>query len=886
MPDPRRGNAWRVPRTKVVVPDLPANLVSRPRLLSALDQARDATATLVCAPAGFGKTLLLAEWAQRRAAQDVAWVSIDADDNDDRRLWSALLDALGATSQVPQDSPLRSLELPGTPSVDLAFLADVVDALDKLPTPVLLVLDALDEITDPQTQRGLQALIRHQPAGLRLVASGRADPPLPLNRLRLADELVEIRADELRFSPVEAGALFVAAGAAVPNGGLDRLIEATEGWAVGLRLAAASAVRQGGLEEFLAGHDRALLEYLRDEVLSQLDAEAYEFLRAISVCDEVTPELASVLSGRPDAAALLHDLSRRTVLTVHADARRSQYRLPALLRSYLRADLSRREPSRMLALHSLAAGWFAAEARPAEALTHWAQARDAERIAAALGREAVRLFLAGQHAVLRQALAVLDDRRITGDPLLSLVVAALYLEAGETGIADLHLAHVDAVWPDRPDAELTVLRQLDHARRAQLDGDVQRIVRTAEAVDTGLAQDTALAALATLAQETAALTRGDHTDAHARLAAVLEEAEDRGQQHVATRCLTLLGELAEAIGDLRLMTTVAREVDTRQEPLGRHRTVDGAAACTLLAYGALLRAEPASCVEQAIRVGQLFDDAAPPITVTDQRVAGTLRGAAEFELGEWHGGLRRMERARTASAAEALPVGQAALLAVLEHRAAVLLGAGEHARSILRWSQPALAGSGELLVMRARAQLALGRPGSADNVVRPVLDNAVPTVLPWTPIEAALTGVQIAVDTEDDVRARRLLDKALSAAERMDVWYPLVFASPDVLAMLTRLLGRLGAGERFAGQILARRGKLRPPPLPPPLTERERSVLRLLPTLRSIEEIAEDLTLSPNTVKTHIRGIYAKLSVRRRRDAVAAAVMQGLLEAEILDVPE
>jgi LuxR family maltose regulon positive regulatory protein len=304
----------------------------------------------------------------------------------------------------------------------------------------------------------------------------------------------------------------------------------------------------------------------------------------------------------------------------------------------------------------------------------------------------------------------------------------------------------------------------------------------------------------------------------------------------------------------------------------------------MLAYGALLCGEPADCLKHAKRIGQLLGDA-PARAARELRLfAETLRGAAEFELGGWHAGLRRMRRARTRlGTGRSCPAGHAALCAVLEQRAALRLGAAGQARETVRWALPVLAGSGELQLMRARTQLRLGRHHAASSVLRSLVDGETPMELAWAAIEASLIGVQAALAAGARDRAARLLDEALRAAEPTGVRFPFVFAPPELIGFLTSRLGGLGTGERFAGEILAVRRKLRTPPMPAPLTERERGVLRLLPTQRSIDEIAQDLTVSPNTVKTHVRGIYSKLDVRSRREAVAIAQERGLLDAEVAD---
>lgn len=883
MPGQQAGTVRRrLPRTKIMVPDLPERLVSRPRLLRAFDQAR--YAIVLRAPAGTGKTTLLAEWARRHGTADISWVSLDSDD-DDCRFWSAVLDALSANASVPEESPLRTFGVPAHPSTDLAFLAKIVDALDALPEPVVLVLDDVQELGDAAPKQGLRTLVRHRPAGLRLVLSSRHDPPVSLTRLRLTDQVDEVGAAELKFTLDEARELFAATGAAVPPDDVGRLVEATEGWAVGLRMAAASVVREGNADEFLAGHDRVARDYLTEEVVSPLRDDQRELLRAISGCDEVTAGLAGILCGRSDAAGLLHELSREAIIATVPDGREPRYRMSTMLRSYLLAELGRRQPERIRSLHTEAARWFAARGRPVDALTYAARARDAERVAELVDEYAIDLFVTGRHDVLRQAVGVLDDRIVAADPPLALLSASLDLELGETDAADLQLAHADAHWPARPAAEVQVLRQLAHARRAEIHGDGREILRAAREVDAGLARTTELIGLADLDAETLGLFPADRCGARGRVHALLDDARRRGHDHVVTRCLTTLTELAAAEGDIDAMTVFARTTDARIDDSGREEPVEWATIRVMLAYGALLRAQPADCMREATRLATA--PGRPPLAAVNLHLtAEMLRGAAEFELGSWYGGLRRMGEVRATMGTGAFSAEFAALCAVLEHRAALLLGAGEQARDVARWARATLDHPGELLLLRARTQFALGRHAAARKVLAPLLSGQERCALPWTLSEGMVTGVRIAIRDGMADRARRLLDRMLSAAEATGVWYSLVFATPEVIETLTASLGRLGSHDSIATQVLMRRRGLASPAIPPPLTERELSVLRLLPTMRSVDEIAEDLTVSPNTVKTHVRGIYSKLNVRSRRDAVLAAVARGLLHGDAVATPE
>ncbi|ASR35289.1 hypothetical protein BAY61_10105 [Prauserella marina] len=851
---PRR----RVPNTKITVPDLPAHMVSRPRLLPVLDRAGDVPVTTVCAPAGSGKTLFLAEWAHRRNGPGVCWVSLDADDNDGRRLWSALLDALETHPPIGSAGRLAAIEVPTGPSEIPAFLAEVDDAL--VGEPVVLVLDGIHELSDPVVLNGLQSFVRYQPPGLRLILSSRLDPPLSLARLRLADQLFEIKAGQLRFTEADAEALFALAGAEVPPETLTRLVEETEGWAVGLRIAVDAVVREGGAEEVLAGHDKVLRRYLDDELLSTLDSELREFLFAIAVAGSVSVELAIALSCRKDAAAALDELRDRTMILTREES--GEYRLPSLLRSCLLADLGRRNPDTLTALHSRASEWFLARDLPAPALEHAVKAGDPARLRRILRASAVRLFVEGAHRILRRALSTLDDNTLAKDPLLTLVLAALHLELAETGTAGLHLTRAEANWPPEASAELTAMRAFVLSRLAQIGGEPD-----AGAADRGMAGEPALRLLA-VAQR-AAVTQED--GARERLEVTLAEAGSSGQDYVALRCLTSLARIAEREADYRAMDRIAHAVETRTRHEGG--TVERVAGSVLLAYTALLSADPAEAVsragdaEQDTKRWPSGGNAALPLA------AAVLRGAAVFELGDWYEGLRRLGEARSAMTGRALPPECVALCAVLEHRAALLLGAGELARAVLRWSQRERVEEGELLLMTAAARLALGKPKLAARSLDPLLTGKVPTALGWSRIEGTLVGARAALAQGERDREQRLLERALALSEETGTWFPLVFAPSEVIDTLTALLGRPGD----AGRVLDRRRRINRPPLPTALTDRERSVLRLLPTLRSIEEIAADLTVSPNTVKTHVRGIYAKLAVSKRRDAVAVAIRQGLL---------
>lgn len=871
----------RVPSTKLAVPTLPSRLVPRPRLLAMLDHVRDPTVILVSAPAGAGKTLLLAEWVHERGRGDMAWVSLDADDNNDNRFWSALLDAMATSTSVPEDSVLRRLAVPANPSLDHDFLAEVVDALDDLPESVVLILDDVHELVDEQPLHGLATLLAHQPAGLRLVLSARRDPRLPLARLRLADELTELRAEDLRFTAAEMRALVAIAGIELDDEQLDRLLQQTEGWAAGLRLATLSMSQSTDHARFLAdfaANDRAVGEYLIDEVLSRLPPDMAEFLRTVSVCDHAPAELAAQLSGRTDAAALLDKIAEQTSLVVRVEVAPHSYHVHALLRSHLRADLVRQDPERAAHLNGIAATWYATHDQPGEALSHAGRAGDPARITDLLHRHAAELIIGGNHTVVRDVLDLLGSRRVAEDAQLGLASALLRLERADLVGAARDLAHVDAAWPAEPPDDLVALRQFVRSRHAQVRGDIPELV---QATDSHTGQAGVPDAATMLQHGEALLAAGDLVAAEERLSAALAAARQGGHDYVALQSTTALASAAAIEGDYGVMVKLATAAAEQSAQHGWERTIEAATTALLLAYGALLGGDADGCRRQALRAGEVVADADQPAIPWLYLAAETLRGAAEFELGDRASGTRRISAAiEVAGHGAHLTTPQVAISALFAHRGALLLGWGTTTTTALRWAQSNIPDSAEVHLMRARAQLAVGRREAAGKIIRPVLDGRVRPVLNWTPIEAWLLSAELTLAAGDSTSARRALDKAMREAARLDVPHPLVSAAPDVIDLLTNRLGKLdSAAERFAQRVFALRTALDVPPMVA-LTARERAVLRLLPTLRSFDEIAEDLTVSANTVKTHVRSIYLKLGVTKRRDAVAAALERGLLEYE------
>ena len=330
-----------VPQVKLGMPLLPADFVERSELLAELAATAGVGTTLVCAPPGYGKTLLLTDWATRPPPVETAWVTIEGGDNDPRRLWASLLAALTGHMSLQAWNSIPS-SLAWSAAEHTEFVAELVDELHSLPNPIRLILDDVDELTDPEALRGLQILAGNVPSQVHLVLSSRFDPPIGLNRLRRSGQLREIRADRLRFTSAESATLLARAGLRLTAPQVERLHERTNGWAAGLRLAALAITDVPDPDRFVAefsNDERCVADYLTGEILNRLHPDTLAFLRAISIQDPISLQQAVALSGHADAGALLDSLEHDTSLLWAVDRQRDAYRLQPQLRTYLLADV-------------------------------------------------------------------------------------------------------------------------------------------------------------------------------------------------------------------------------------------------------------------------------------------------------------------------------------------------------------------------------------------------------------------------------------------------------------------------------------------------------------------------------------------------------------------
>jgi LuxR family maltose regulon positive regulatory protein len=433
-PKPPRRRAVQVKagllHLKLRPPRLRGELVSRERLVGHLLDAQDVPVALIVAPAGYGKTTLLSQWAERDE-RPFAWVALDAEDNDPSNLMSAIAAALDAVEPIGWDV----FDALASPRPDRATVAlhRLVRSLGRRERPAVLALDDLHVLRTRESRRVVTTIWQAFGGGLQLALASRSDAGLPVGRLRAHGMSVELHAEDLAMTRSEASMLLHRSGVELAPEQVLTLVRRTEGWPTGLYLAALSLQAQGGdrphVDQF-AGDDRFVADYVREELLSGLPRAQLEFLTRTSVLERLSAPLCDAVLGRNDSADVLPRLARSNVLIARLDRRDRSYRYPELFAEVLQTELRRLEPGRDAELHRRASAWCAEHGEMDLAIRHAIDGRDVERAGRLLWESVLQHASRGQHSVIWAWLGRFTEDELAGNPLLALVAAATCLAAG------------------------------------------------------------------------------------------------------------------------------------------------------------------------------------------------------------------------------------------------------------------------------------------------------------------------------------------------------------------------------------------------------------------------------------------------------------------------
>ncbi|MFY9776628.1 MAG: hypothetical protein WAK28_18855, partial [Trebonia sp.] len=480
--------------TKLHVPRWRRSLVARPRLSERLSRGAESALTLVSAPAGFGKTTLLAEWLAAAPAdgRSVAWLSLDQRDNDPALFWTYLVAALKTAAPGEGAGALSLLHPPRPPGE--AGLVTLLNDLDAISDDVVLVLDDYHVIDAREVQDGMAFLLEHLPRQIHLVIGSRTDPALPLARLRGRGELVEIRAADLRFTPGEAAAyLNGVMGLALAAADVAALEGRTEGWIAALQLAALSMQGREDTAAFIAGFagdDRYIVDFLAEEVLQRQPGHVQQFLLRTCILDRLCGPLCDAVTGQDDGKAMLAALERGNLFLVPLDDRRQWYRYHQLFADVLQARLRDERPEEVPDLHRRASGWHEQNGEPSEAIRHALAAGDFERAADLVELAIPAMLRSRQEAAVLGWLELLPDEVVRVRPVLSVGFAGALLAGGVFEGVEARLRDAEQ-WLDgttgigqgsqAPAAEMVVV---DDAEFRRLPAEIE-LYRAAQALARG-----------------------------------------------------------------------------------------------------------------------------------------------------------------------------------------------------------------------------------------------------------------------------------------------------------------------------------------------------------------------------------------------------------------
>jgi LuxR family maltose regulon positive regulatory protein len=899
--------------TKLHVPRWRRNLVARRSLSERLSRGTESALTLVSAPAGFGKTTLLAEWLTVAAAdgRSVAWLSLDQRDNDPALFWTYLVAALNTGAPGGGAGALSLLQPPQPPNE--AGLVALLNDLDAISNDVVLVLDDYHVIDARDVQDAMAFLLEHLPPQIHLVIASRTDPPLPLARLRGRGELAEIRAADLRFTPSEAAEyLNEVMGLALTAADVAALEGRTEGWIAALQLAALSMQGREDTAAFIdgfAGDDRYIVDFLAEEVLQRQPEHVQHFLLQTSILDRLSGPLCDAVTGQDGGKAKLTALERGNLFLVPLDDRRQWYRYHQLFADVLHARLLDEQPDDVPELHQRASAWYEQNDEPSEAIRHALAAQDFERAADLVELAIPAMRRSRQEAAVLGWLERLPDEVVRVRPVLSVGFAGALLACGEYEGVEARLRDAER-WLDgatgirlgsqAPAAEMVVVDdaefrrlpaeiELYRAAQALVRGDGPGTVRHARrALELSPADEHLGRASAAALMGLAFWASGDLEAGHSGYAECMAGLRRAGHIADTFGCAIALADIRRTQGRLgEAMRTYEQALQRASQPGGPvlRGTADMYVGMSEIHRE---RDDLPAATQQLLRSQDLGEHTGLPQNRYRWRVAMARIREAEGDLG---GALDLLNEAERFYVGDFFPN----VRPVPALRARVRIAQGELGEALGWARERGLSADDDLSYLHEFEHITLARlllaRYAAERAERLVHDaTRLLEGLRRAAEEGQRTGSVIEIlvlqalarQARGDVPAALAsLQRALTLAEPEGYVRIFVDEGPSMASLLSAFMkqgaaAKQGIAPNYVRRLLAAVNKTEDSThvaqgLIEPLSERELDVLRLLGTDLGGPEIARELVVSLNTIRTHTKNIYAKLGVNNRRAAVRRA---------------
>lgn len=910
--------------TKLYLPKWSADLVSRPRLIDRIYPKRKLT--LVCAPAGFGKTTLLAEWVAAVPTRPVAWVSLDQSDNDPSVFWTYLIAALHKIQPSLCERSLALLQSPQPPPIE-SVLMTLLNELTAVEADIVLILDDYHAIATQAIHNGIGFLLSHLPPQVHLIIASRADPPLSLARLRSHKELTELRVSDLRFTPDEAAAFLTQVmGLKISAAEVSALEQRTEGWIAGLQLAALSLQGREDTADFVAvfsGDNRYIVDYLLEEVLQRQPDPVRHFLLKTAILERLSGSLCDAVTDQTDGQEMLEALERSNLFIIPLDNKRQWYRYHHLFADVLQAHALMAWPERLPSLHGQASNWCEQNGLFSDAIRHALTAHDFERAAGLIEQVWPTMRRRQRETTVLSWITSLPDALIRNRPVLSVAYALVLLNDGQLDAVESRLQDAerclgadvaadlaaDSQGPLAVESVVTDGAQLQslpasianaRAYRAQALRDVSSTVTYAQQALELLPEDEeyergTTAALLGLAY----WTSGRPEAGYRSFAEGLAIFKQMGLPQIAIGGTLILAQMSMAQGRLRRAIDICEQsLQLATEQGGpvlpgtpelylalsevRYEQGDLAAASQLLLSGETLR-------QQASLSGVAY-------------LWWVVQARLKAAEGDFETALDQLHEAERLYAQTPIPVPNVCPTEALRVRWWLRQGRLDEALSWVRDCGLSVADLPSYLheyehLTLARVKIAQYRHNGTDKGMHQVIDLLTRLLATAEAKERTTSTIKILVILALARAAQSDLPAAIASLERA-----LILAEPEGHvrifaehgAPMVRLLREAMTRHitpTYTQQLLADLMTWgcpkaeaptaavvpAPQPLIEPLSQRELEVLRLLNTELSGPEIARELIVALSTVRTHTKRIYRKLNVTNRRAAVSRAVELALI---------
>jgi LuxR family maltose regulon positive regulatory protein len=868
--------------TKLYIPRAHPNLVPRPRLGELLNEGMNRKLTLVCAPAGFGKTTLLSEWRMLHLGSEyqLAWVSLEEADNDPSRFLSYLLAALQAIEADTGEAVLDSLRSPQPPPIE-SVLTALANEIAAIPKDFTLVLDDYHAIANEAVHDAISFLIDHLPPQAHLVVASRTDPPLSLARLRAQSQMTELRAADLRFTPEEAGTFLRDVMALdLSTEDVEALERRTEGWIAGLQLAGLSMRGRedaSGFVEGFTGSNRYVLDYLIEEVLARQPEPVTSFLLKTSVLDRMNGDLCDAVTGEGGSQKMLERLDKENLFVIPLDEERRWYRYHHLFAEMLRHQLHGGRPDPVPDLHRRAAEWCEQNGLVDEAIKHALAAGDAERAARLVEGAASEMLGRGEVSLLVGWVEALPDELVRSQASLCIPYAWALLITGHLEDAEERTRDAErAANTGALSGEATALRANLIRARGDVPGSIELSRESLELIPE---DNFALRGVIFLNLGGAYWMTGDLKAAKEALAEASAASRRAGNTYVALVAMRMLAEIEKMGGHLR------RAADLYWEALRIAKAQPSpASGLAHLGMGELLHEwndldgamhHLTRSIDLGKRSGS-FD-----IFFPGQGVLALAKQAT----GDTEGALQVIQEGERAARSTDLPTQILDQLAAFGAR--VRLGQGDVATAARLLEErginadDAVDHQNELeYFVLVRMLLARGEVNAALDLLERLQGAAEATGRMGSMIKILTLQALAYRARGDEVRAVATLQRSLELAEPEGYLRTFLDEGTPMAALLRRAVTK-GISPGYASRLLEAFGisAERPPAgsLSEPLSERELEVLRLVASGMSNAEISRTLFIALSTVKKHINNTYRKLGTNSRTRAVARARELNLL---------